>query len=399
MIYSLTYNKQNVIIYVQNIHKGGIEMRKILLPIALACTILLTSCGSGMKAADRAESNSFAPQTDNAAEYKSDEAYADSEAYENGESSSMSYKQSEVKAINKQMLVYSCDMSIDVLEFDKAVDQIHELINNYNGFIESENYNDGGSTTKWQYSDNEKWKNLYATIRIPSADYEDFCKAVEDIGDMRRKNSSVQNLTTEYSDLKTTLSIYEAKEKRYLDILAEIKNEQDAIGVENELTNIQVEIAKIKTRMNNIENDVAYSFINLTLNEVREYSEKPIIERTDTFGQRLKNTISKTWSSFLYFLENLLFIIIRVLPFLIVFSIIIFIIVKIIKFFSKRAAKRKKENYQKRMQQAPQMMQGTPMPPNPQMVPPNVPPPAIAPAAPPQSNTENIDNNNNKGNK
>ena len=83
-----------------------------------------------MKAADRAESNSFAPQTDNAAEYKSDEAYADSEAYENGESSSMSYKQSEVKAINKQMLVYSCDMSIDVLEFDKAVDQIHELINN-----------------------------------------------------------------------------------------------------------------------------------------------------------------------------------------------------------------------------------------------------------------------------
>ncbi|MBR5682100.1 MAG: DUF4349 domain-containing protein [Ruminococcus sp.] len=374
-------------------------MRKILIPLALAGTMLLTSCGEGMKTADRAETNSFANQAGSSADYKSDEAYADSEAFENGESSSMSYKQSEVKAINKQMLVYSCDMSIDVLEFDQAVDKIHELINNYNGFIESENYNDGGGSTRWQYTDNEKWKTLYTTIRIPSADYEDFCKDAEDIGDMRRKSSSVQNLTTEYSDLRTTLSIYEAKEKRYLDILADIKDEQDAISVENELTSIQIEIAKIKTRMNNIENDVAYSFINLTVNEVRKYSDKPVVERTDTFGQRLKNTLTKTWDSFLYFLENLLFIIIRMLPFLLVFGIIIFIIVKIIKFFCKRAEKRKKAKYQQRMQQAPPIMQGAPMPPNPQMIPPNVPPQAPPPAAPPASSDNSGNNSDNKDNK
>lgn len=384
-------------------------MKKILLPLALVGTILLTSCGSGMKAADRAETNSSAHQFDNAAEYKSDDSYADSEAYENGESSSMSYKQSEVKAINTQMLVYSCDMSIDVLEFDEAVDKIHELISTYNGFIESENYNDGGSTSKWEYSDSEKWKNLYATIRIPSADYEDFCEAAEKIGDMRRKSSSVQNLTTEYSDLSTTLSIYEAKEKRYLDILSEIKNEQEAIEVENELTTIQIEIAKIKTRMNNIENDVAYSFINLTLNEVRKYSDKPVIERNDTFGQRLKNTLSKTWDEFLYFLENLLFILIRILPYILIIGIIIFIIVKLVNFFSKRSEKRKKEKYQQRIQQAPPMPINGPVPPNPQMIPPNMPapPPVNAPAphadtppVPPE-NSEKSSNNkeNNSSNK
>ncbi|WP_455529175.1 DUF4349 domain-containing protein [Ruminococcus sp.] len=384
-------------------------MKKILLPLALAGTILLTSCGSGMKAADRAETNSSAHQFDNAAEYKSDDSYADSEAYENGESSSMSYKQSEVKAINTQMLVYSCDMSIDVLEFDEAVDKIHELISTYNGFIESENYNDGGNTSKWEYSDSEKWKNLYATIRIPSADYEDFCEAAEKIGDMRRKSSSVQNLTTEYSDLSTTLSIYEAKEKRYLDILSEIKNEQEAIEVENELTSIQIEIAKIKTRMNNIENDVAYSFINLTLNEVRKYSDKPVIERNDTFGQRLKNTLSKTWDEFLYFLENLLFILIRILPYILIIGIITFIIVKLVKFFSKRSEKRKKEKYQQRIQQAPPMPINGPVPPNPQMIPPNMPapPPVNAPAphadtppVPPE-NSEKSSNNkeNNSSNK
>ena len=384
-------------------------MKKILLPLALAGTILLTSCGSGMKAADRAETNSSAPQYDTAEEYKSDDAYSDQEAaYENGESSSMSYKQSEVKAINTQMLVYSCDMSIDVLEFDEAVDKIHELISTYNGFIESENYNDGGNTSKWEYSDSEKWKNLYATIRIPSADYEDFCEAAEKIGDMRRKSSSVQNLTTEYSDLSTTLSIYEAKEKRYLDILSEIKSEQEAIEVENELTTIQIEIAKIKTRMNNIENDVAYSFINLTLNEVRKYSDKPVIERNDTFGQRLKNTLSKTWDEFLYFLENLLFILIRILPYILIIGIITFIIVKLVKFFSKRSEKRKKEKYQQRIQQAPPMPINGPVPPNPQMIPPNMPAPPVNAPAPhadtppvPPENSEKSSNNkeNNSSNK
>ena len=174
---------------------------------------------------------------------------------------------------------------------------------------------------------------------------------------MRRKNASVQNLTTEYSDLKTTLSIYEAKEKRYLDILSELKSEQDAIQVENELTQIEIEIAKIKTRMNNIENDVAYSYIYLTLNEVREYKEQPVIERTDTFGQRLKNTVSRTWDNFLYFLENLLFVIIRLLPYLLLIALIVFVIAKLVKFLAKLSEKRRQKKYQQRAQQAPAVPQ------------------------------------------
>jgi len=358
-------------------------MNKALLSLAFAGTILLTSCGSGMKNSDMADTKTAMPGINNSAEYaKSDEAYSESNDEGSGEASSLSYKQSEVKSIDRQMLIYSCNMSVDVLEFDKAVDDIHELIKKYNGFIENENYSDGGNSSKWQYSDDEKWKQLNATIRVPSAVYEDFCKDAEAIGDLRSKNSSVQNLTTEYSDLKTTLKIYEAKEKRYLDILADIKNEQEAIEVENELTSIQVEIAKIKTRMNNIENDVAYSYIRLTLNEVREYSAKPVVKKTDTFGQRFRNTISGTWDGFLNFLENLLFVIIKMLPYLLLIAAIVFVIVKIIKFFSKIAEKHNKKNYQQKMQQAPPMPQNPQSPQNQPMVPP-VNGPVNAPAAPP----------------
>ena len=319
-------------------------MKKIVLTAVLACSCLLTACGS-MKHAAKSEAqfandamslNYAQGDSGKADNYEAYEAVAGDESSAQEEVSEQSYKQANVKAVNPQMLVYSCEMSIDVLEFDKSVDKFHDLIKKYNGIVESETYSDGGNSSKWQYADEQKWKTLHTLIRIPSASYDDFCEDAEKVGDMRRKNASVQNLTTEYSDLKTTLSIYEAKEKRYIDILAETKTNSDAVAVENELTNIQVEIARIKTRMNNIENDVAYSYINLTVNEVREYTAEPVNERTDTFGQRLTNTLSRTWRGFLGFLEGLLFFIISVLPYLLVLGIFLYIIIKICKGVKKK---------------------------------------------------------------
>lgn len=316
-------------------------MKKKITAIALAGICLLSSCG-GMKemekASDTANTADYAySKGDSANAYEAPESESMQDNGENaGEAEAIDYKQSEVKAINTQMLVYSCDMSIDVLEFDESVDKFHDLIGKYKGFIESENYSDGGGYDKWVYSDVQKWKTLSAVIRVPSSSYDDFCREAEKVGDMRRKEASVQNLTTEYSDLKTTLSIYEAKEKRYIDLLSEIKDEKEAVSVENELTNIQIEIARIKTRMNNIENDVAYSYINITINEVREYTEEPVIEKTDTFGQRLKNTVSRTVNNFLEFLEGLLFLFIRLLPYLVLLGIFLFIVLKIRKAIKKR---------------------------------------------------------------
>ena len=344
-------------------------MKKALLAAALASTLLLSACGSNedtMSAADSAQRNAVAGEYFKSESDSETETNAPSE-YEATELANTEYKQSEVKTINTQMLVYSCNMSIDVLDFQKAVDQIHEYINSYNGFIESENYSDGGDTSQWLYSEDQKWKNFNATIRVPSAKYDDFCKSVESVGDMRRKNASVENLTTEYSDLKTTLSIYEAKEDRYLEMLKEIKDQNKAISVEEELTNIQVEIARIKTRMNNIENDVAYSYVNLTVNEVRQYTEKPIVKKTDTFGQRLSNTLSTTWSKFLNFLEGLLFFIIRVLPYLLLLGILSFIIVKIVKVITRAAEKSKKKRYEKMVKEG--KINNGPIYPNPNIVP------------------------------
>lgn len=310
---------------------------------AALCAVLLTACGSSNKA-DTVASVDYGRSSYETSAENSYSTAADSYDYEeslespgssaladgsDGENSTLSAEQ-----IKKEMLVYTCNMTVDVLEFDDAVANFKASLDSYGGFVENESYNDGGSDSRWYYDDIEKWRTYSATVRVPSADYEEFCNKAAELGDLRSRNADVQNVSSEYYDLSTTLEIYEAKEERYISLLASITEDAYAVSVERELTDLQVEIAKIKSRMNDIKTDVAYSYVNITLNEVREYTAEPV--KTDTFGQRLANTLSDTGSGFLVFLEDLLFFIIAVFPYLILIGIVAFIVIFIIKKTKKR---------------------------------------------------------------
>lgn len=300
-------------------------MKKRITMLMLACLTLLSGCGSNKSEtinADYASENFAADsvKSDSAAE----EAVENSDGIVTLAANNPDLKENKDIAIQREMLVYSCTMNIDVLDFDEALEKFRTSIEQYEGFIEIENYNDGGSGSRW-YNENEmKWSEYSATVRVPSRVYNDFCDSAAELGDLRRKNASVENVSTEYSDLSTTLKIYEEREERYLKMLSEIKNESDALALEDKLTQLQVDIAQLKTRMNKIESDVAYSYIYVTINEVREYSEEPV--KNDTFGQRLGNTIKSTWYGFIDFLEGLLFFIIKIAPYAVVIGIFIFII-------------------------------------------------------------------------
>ena len=300
-------------------------MKKRIAVLMLACLTLLSGCGSNKSDTYNAEYAGENVAADNMKnETAAEEPVGDSEGIVTLAANNSDLKENKDISIKREMLVYSCTMNIDVLDFDEALEKFRTSIEQYEGFVEVENYNDGGGGGRW-YNENEmKWSSYSATIRVPSRVYSDFCDSAAQLGDLRSKNASVENVSTEYSDLSTTLKIYEEREERYLKMLSEIQNESEALALEDKLTQLQVDIAQLKTRMNKIESDVAYSYIYVTINEVREYSEEPI--KTDTFGQRLGNTLKNTWHDFLDFLEWLLFFIIKIAPYAVVIGIFIFVI-------------------------------------------------------------------------
>lgn len=321
--------------------------------------LLLTACGSSQAASDTApaigyangisESRSYSEDTNgyysDDYSYASDEAYA-SEDYDSADvpsyDAAASDSTAEPNAVSKEMLVYSCTMSVDTLNFETSLSGFRNALDTYGGFVEQENFSDGGSEGRGYSSSEEKWKSYTATVRIPSKDYDNFCNAAGGLGDLRSKNASVTNMSQEYSDLSTTLAIYEAKEARYLALLADITEDEYAIAVEKELTDIQIQIANLKTRMNTIETDVAYSYVYFTLNEVKEYKAEPV--KTDTFAERLSSTLSSAGEGFLSFLEWLLFVIIYLAPYLVFLGIVAAVVIFIAKSVKKHKIAKAEKN-------------------------------------------------------
>lgn len=309
-----------------------IHIKKLfLLSICLFCYLLIASgCGSsgGDSQISTQSANDSRKSTNDQSSARSDKSTA--ETTEGGiDNTSGEQPQKASAEINAELLVYTCTISIDTLDYEKSVQDFKQMVSDVNGFLESEQYSDGEDTTRYYIEESEKNKCYTTTVRIPQDKYEEFLGNADNLGDVRSKSSDVENVSQEYTDLNTSLEIYEAKEKRYIKMLADITDDSYAVTIEKELTELQIQIAQLKTRMKEIETDVAYSTINMTIREVSKYSEEP--EQTDTFGQRLKNTFRKTWKTFLVVSEGVLFLAIQLSPYAIVIALIILLFVFINK--------------------------------------------------------------------
>ena len=108
--------------------------------------------------------------------------------------------------VDKEKLVFRCSMAIDTLEYADSVKSFRALIKKYDGFVENENESDDGGTTGYYYYDEMKQGKRHstytATVRIPSAKYDDFCEETGGIGEVRTKNANVENVSQSYYNLQ-----------------------------------------------------------------------------------------------------------------------------------------------------------------------------------------------------
>lgn len=233
------------------------------------------------------------------------------------------------QTLTKEMLVYRGQLEIDTLKFDRSVEDFKQLLNQVGGFVEKENYSDEGERYDDYYAveESEKHNSYTATIRVPSSEYNTVMDGAGNLGDVRSKASNVQNVTQQYGTYQSQIKIYEAEYQRYLKLLEKATEDQYALQIEQKLFDLQVKIAEIKSSITNLETDVAYSYIDITLTEVKEYKEHP--EKTNTFLDRLIQTCKTSWNVFLFLIEKVLFCIIYTWYYIVFVLLVLFVIFKV----------------------------------------------------------------------
>ena len=305
----------------------------------LAACLLLTGCSGGdgsssysvKEATKEAKSGQgFDYMTDEAvpAAEESADAGADSSAGDKakGESNSVGNKQSEntTNKIDKEKLVFRCNMSIDTLEYADSVKKFRDLIKKYEGFVETETETDDkGMDSYYYYRDinptQKKHSTYTATVRIPSAKYDDFLEETGGIGEVRNKTANVENVSQSYYSLQAELEVLEAKYQRYLEMLKKATTTKDIIDIENTITSIEVQINQIKTQLNRYDNDVAYSYVSVSIKEVEKIVQE---EEKGT----VSNAFEDSLKAFGNVCHGLFIIFIYFLPYLIVILVILLIV-------------------------------------------------------------------------
>ena len=256
------------------------------------------------------------------------EEYPDTPPEENEPASSTeadSKREPETGDTDDQKLVYTCDMTIETLEYEETIKSIKDSISKYSGITEKETQTDNDSY--WYYERRKKTGTMssYLVIRIPAANYNAFLEELNGNGKIISKDLSVENITKHYTEVKTTIKSLQIQEKRLLDMMEKSKTVEDMITVEKRLTEVQDQLAQYKNTLASMDTDVKYSTVNLTINEVVQYEEKQ-----DTFSERLHYTLKRSGDLFLDFLESALFAVILLGPILLVILLAVFVVIMVI---------------------------------------------------------------------
>lgn len=317
--------------------------------LAIVLCITLTACSSSKNASseyDYSDSEATA-EDDGYADYPAEEAEApaDEPAAEEASDTGMgdvSEKEKKTNRLNVEKLIYKCTINIETKEFEDTLKELQKIITKYDGFIEQESTYMNGEDT----FDGIGLGEYVATIRVPSDKYKDFINETGGIGKMISRSQNVTNVSQEYSDLSVELEVLETQKDNYLEMLKEAKKLSDMdniIKLSDKIASVSTDINKIKTRLNAIDNDVDYSYVDINIDEVRE-----LVEYTDeSFGTRFMTEVKQGWYDFGYGFQNfLIWLVAHIWGILLFVGIHVGIIIFIVK-MAKRGNKKRRAQREK----------------------------------------------------
>ena len=102
-------------------------------------------------------------------------------------------------------------------------------------------------------------------------DYETFLAALDGVGKIISKSTSVDNISQKYYDTTAQIEALQIQEKNLLAMLEKCESIEDMITVEQRLSEVQYELNNLQTTRRYMDMDVAYSYVNISITEVMEY--------------------------------------------------------------------------------------------------------------------------------
>lgn len=271
-------------------------MKKIMAFI-LALTmiaVLFTSCGTA------------AEMTDNAYT-KSESGYMPSESV----SSDEAVAKDEISLERKIIKTYRVRM--ETLSYDEAVALVTSAAQSFGGYIAEASQE--GISTGASYGT----RNATYTVRVPADKADAYIEYISGDCNVLSSSLTTQDVTDSYYGYQARLESLVIQEERLSAMMEKAETLSDLLTLEDKLSDVRAEINGINSSLQLMDKSVSYSYVYVTLKEVKEYEEP----EEEGYLSRLGGSFVNAFESFVKVLGEILIVIIWLLPYLVVVGIIL----------------------------------------------------------------------------
>lgn len=155
------------------------------------------------------------------------------------------------------MVIKDANLEMIVDDVDIALTQITQLTTDNGGYIIS--------SQTWLVGQS---KNATLQLGVPSLRFESMLNTLRTLAvQVVKETTSGQDVSAEYTDLRSRLTNLEATAARVRDFLKDAKTVEESLHINAELSNLEGQIEQVKGQMKYYEGRAAFSTVTLTLKQ------------------------------------------------------------------------------------------------------------------------------------
>ena len=150
----------------------------------------------------------------------------------------------------QRIIVRTVDMGIEVDDVGKSIDAIGGLAEEMGGWLVS--------------SSHSEEHRGFVSVRVPAERLEEAIQRLRGMAqDVRSEITSSRDVTDEYYDIEARLTNLEATEGALIKLLDRAEKVEDALSIQQSLSEVQENIERLQGRIKLLEQTAAYSLINV----------------------------------------------------------------------------------------------------------------------------------------
>ena len=224
-----------------------------------------------------------------------------------------------------EKLIYSASATVETTEFDGTIEKLSALVEQYGGFVESSSVNGSNYYTQSRGYSSTRYASY--VIRVPSEKFSALMGSLSTLGNVPYSHTYTENITAQYYDTDARLTAYQTQEARLLEMMEAAKTVEDLIAIEEKLTELRYQIESLQSTLKNWDRQVAYSTLDLEVQEVVEYTP----ESRMSYGQELALALCSGLKRTGEFFKDLLLAIVGALPALVILAVVLAILIPVWK--------------------------------------------------------------------